>query len=80
MLSGDGVEHHAGPVPPVRDVTLPEAITALLDDFRLEDFEEVYRDDAKQDRAYTGLSEHHPRVQRFHEVCRTLRQAVGRSL
>ena len=57
-------------------MSLREAIAALLNEYHLEEFEEVFRDDAKQDRDWAGLSHEHPRVQRFREVCRTLRAAA----
>lgn len=58
-------------------MTLHEAITALLDDYQLEDWVDVVRDDAKQDRAFSGLSSEHPRVKRFMAICEVLRLAVG---
>ena len=57
-------------------MTLPEAITALLTEYDLETFTEVYRDEVKGDPAWPGLSQDHPRVQRFKEVCRTLRDSL----
>lgn len=57
-------------------MTLHEAITALLDEYQLEDFVDVFRDDAKADRSFTGLSHEHPRVQRFVEMCRVLRESA----
>lgn len=58
-------------------MTPTEAITALLTEYELEQFIDVYRDDAKADPDYKGLSENHPKVQRFREICQTLRNAVG---
>lgn len=59
------------------EMTVRQAITALLDDFHLEEFEEVFRDEAKQDRAFHGMSSEHPRVQRFRAVCQTLRAVIA---
>ena len=56
-------------------MTLPEAITALLDEFDLEAVEDCVRDDVRGDPAFDGLSHDHPKVQRFREVCRVLRAA-----
>lgn len=56
-------------------VTLPEALTALLDEYELESFERVYLDDAKADDAYQGFSFDHPKVQRFRAICAVLREA-----
>ena len=60
-------------------MTTTEAITALLTEFELETFEDVYRDEAKADQAFTGYSENYPKLRRFREVCATLRQSVGMS-
>lgn len=57
-------------------MTLQDAITALLHDFHLESFEEVYRDEAKADDSFTGFSWEHPKVQRFREICRVLREVT----
>lgn len=57
-------------------MTLHEAITSLLDEYYIEEFVEVFRDDAKQDREWVGLSQDHPRVQKFKEVCAALRMAL----
>ena len=57
-------------------MTLQEAIQALLDEYDLGEFVEVFRDEAKQDPDYTGLSQDHPRVQRFQEICRVLRASL----
>lgn len=61
-------------------MTLQDAITALLTEYRLEDFEEVFRDDAKADSSFEGLSWEHPKVQRFREICRVLREQVRREV
>lgn len=53
---------------------LHEAVKALLDEYHLEDLVELARDDAKADPEFDGLSSDHPKVQRFHEVYRTLAQ------
>ena len=41
-------------------MTLPEAITALLKEYRLEEFTEFWRDEVKGDPDWHGLSEAHP--------------------
>lgn len=56
-------------------MTLQEAITALLDEYHLEDMADMVRDEVRGDPGFSGLSQNHPRVQRFHEVYRTLRDA-----
>lgn len=55
-------------------MTLQEAVKALLDEYHLEDMVDIVRDDAKADPEFEGLSKDHPRVQRFHEMYRTLAQ------
>lgn len=57
-------------------MTLQDAITALLEEYRLEEFTEFWRDDAKGDPLWPGMSWEHPRVQRFKEICETLRTAA----
>lgn len=59
-------------------MTPQEAVTALLEEFDLPSFEDAIRDEAKYDEAWDGLSQDHPRVQRFREVCRVLREATAR--
>ena len=54
-------------------MTLQEAITALLEEYEIEDFVECVRDEVKGDPSFDGLSRHHPRVQRFRDVCQVLR-------
>lgn len=54
-------------------MTLQDALTALLDEYHIEEFVECVRDEAKSDPAFTGYSKDHPRVQRFQEICRVLR-------
>jgi hypothetical protein len=65
--------------PPVPDtsaaLSLDEAITALLDEYELEDFLDYFADEARQDPKYSGLSDDHPRVIRFKQVCAALRAA-----
>ena len=61
-------------------MTLREAITALLVEYELEGFDEVFRDDAKQDRQYTGLSENHPKVQKFRQCCQVLRDRTSEAV
>ena len=58
-------------------MTLHEAITALFDEFQLDDIAEIVRDDVKADPAFEGLSQDHPRVRRFREVCQILREALA---
>ena len=58
-------------------MTLRDAIAALLTEYELEGFVEVVRDDAKADPTWEGLSQDHPRVKRFQEVCLTLRTALA---
>ena len=58
-------------------MTLHDAIAALLTEYHLEEWIEVFRDDVKAEAAEMGiLSAEHPRIQRFREVCRTLRAAA----
>ena len=59
-------------------MTRDEAIIALLDEYELQDFEDFFRDEAKQDVAWTELAALHPKVVKFRECCRVLRQAIGR--
>lgn len=54
---------------------LTEALTALFDEYHLEEFVECVRDEAKHDPDFHGLSHEHPTVRRFQEICRTLREA-----
>ena len=56
-------------------MTLTDALTALLDEYHLDEWIDVIRDDAKYDQAWDGLSQDHPRVKRFVEVCATVRLA-----
>ena len=58
-------------------MTLHEAITALFDEFQLDDIAEIVRDDAKADPTFEGLSQDHPRVQRYQELVRTLKAATA---
>lgn len=57
-----------------------EAITALLREFDLldclEQWDAVVREQVRED-GHEGVTDDHPRVQRYREVCRTLRSAVG---
>ena len=59
-------------------MSLQEAIAALVDEFHLEEFTELIRDEVKGDQAHGGLSSTHPRVQRFREICQTLRAHKGK--
>ena len=58
-------------------MTLPDAITALFDEYQLDEIEDIVRDDVKGDPACEGLSQDHPKVRRFREVCQTLRGALA---
>jgi hypothetical protein len=57
-------------------MTVAEAIAYLLDEFRLEEYIDVVRDDAREEEGFEGLSWDHPKVQRFQEACATLRAAA----
>ena len=54
-------------------MTLQDALTALLDEYHIEEFIDCVRDEVRGDPGFDGLSKDHPKVQRFAEVCRTLR-------
>ena len=57
-------------------MTISEALTALFDEYYLEEHIEMVRDDVKSDpQGFEGLSQDHPKVRRFREVCTTLRAA-----
>ena len=56
-------------------MTLQDAVTALLDEYHIEEFIECVRDDVRGDPGFEGLSQDHPKVQRFQDVCRVLREA-----
>ena len=56
-------------------MTLADAITALLEEYRLEDFVDAVRDEVRGDDSFAGLSWDHPRVTRFREACAALRAA-----
>ena len=62
----------------INAVTMDEALTALLQEFDLLDcldqWDDVIREQCRED-GYTGLKEDHPRVQRYREICRVLRDA-----
>jgi hypothetical protein len=57
-------------------MTVPEAIAYLLDEFRLEEYVDVVRDDAREEDGFEGLSWDHPKVQRFQEACAALRASA----
>ena len=57
-------------------MTLHDALRALFEEFYLDEHIEMVRDEAKADPGFTGPSWEHPRVQRFREVCTTLRAAM----
>ena len=59
-------------------MTLPDALRALLDEYHVEEFVECVRDEVRGDPEFTGLSNDHPKVQRFRDVCRVLRAEVDR--
>ena len=59
-------------------MTVKEALTALLDEFYIEEFVECVRDEVKGDPEHDGLSKDHPKVLRFQEICQTLRQEAGK--
>lgn len=60
-------------------MTPAEAMTALLTEFRLldclEQWDDVIREQVRED-GYEGLTDEHPTVQRYREVCRVLRAAA----
>jgi len=57
-------------------MTLQDALRALFEEYYLDEHIEMVRDEAKYDETFQGLSSEHPRVQRFREVCHTLRAAM----
>jgi hypothetical protein len=59
-------------------MTPQDALVALFTEFDVEQMEQFFVDDAKADPDYQGLSENHPKVQRFREVCATLRAEAER--
>lgn len=58
-------------------MTPSEALTVLLAEFNLLDclaqWDDVIREQVRDD-GFEGLTEDHPRVQRYREVCRVLRE------
>jgi hypothetical protein len=58
-------------------MTLPEAIRLLVTEYRLldalEQWDDVVREDVR-DSGYEGLTDEHPAVQRYREVCHTVRR------
>lgn len=56
------------------EVTLHDAITALLTEYRLEEFTEFWRDEVKGE-GWPGYSETHPKVVRFKQIVETLQAA-----
>jgi hypothetical protein len=57
-------------------MTLEDAITALLEEYHLGEFEDLIRDEVKAEPTFDGLSVDHPRVRRFRDVVHALRVAV----
>ena len=58
-------------------MTPHDALSALLTEFRLldclEQWDDVIREQVREE-GYEGDTSEHPRVQRYREVCRVLRQ------
>ena len=61
-------------------MTLQDAVTELVTEFGLldclEEWDDIIREQVRED-DYDGLTEDHPRVQRYRELCRAVRAAVS---
>ena len=66
-------------------MTPQEALVALLTEFNLldclEQWDDVIREQVRED-GYEGLTDEHPKVQRYRDVCQTLRgwRSEGRAM